>query len=546
MSAAPPISPRRYRRRILGLGAVVFVLAFAVGAAIFIPIVQNDLEDRVEQELRDNGIEGVTASFSGQDGTLVCAEPLADPGRAQRLSEDVWGVRVIDLDITCDIDDTPIPDDTPADDNADPDATDVPPADTSGTTTTTEVPPDTEPEIDSIDQVVSGDPLFSQLAGLIDVAELGGDDGLGGDGPLTLFAPTDAAFDAAFDEMGADAFGELTSDPVRLRILLLHHAAEGRLAADDLQTGPLEMLDGTPIEVDAAALTFTSGDSVAGVEDPDTQLDIEASNGVVHAIDRLLVPPGFTVGPVVEEPTTSAMWTDGLMTLRGVVADDAQHAQLVAAAETGIDPANVIDELVVDANGAPTATDVDRLAVVVESMPTNLVSGDATLRTGSLNLTGVARSADTRAALEQLGATADVTVELTDRPAADVESAQQLEDDLNSFVGLNPILFEPNSTELTAEANAVIEQIAARAIRLDGVDITIVGHTDTDGSTENNLILSEGRAASVLDALVLAGVPEDIVASEGRGESEPVLDGDGVEDKAASRRVEFVVEVRTE
>ena len=101
MSAASPVTPQQYRRRILALGALVFVFAFAVGAAIFIPIVQNDLEDRVEDELLDNDIVGVTASFSGQDGTLVCAVPLEDPERAERLSAGVEGVRAISLDRTC-------------------------------------------------------------------------------------------------------------------------------------------------------------------------------------------------------------------------------------------------------------------------------------------------------------------------------------------------------------------------------------------------------------------------------------------------------------
>ena len=101
MSAVSPVSPRRYRRRILALGALVFAFAFAVGAAIFIPIVQNDLEDRVEAELIDHDIVGVTASFSGQDGTLVCAEPLDDPERALELAAGLWGVRAVSLDRTC-------------------------------------------------------------------------------------------------------------------------------------------------------------------------------------------------------------------------------------------------------------------------------------------------------------------------------------------------------------------------------------------------------------------------------------------------------------
>ena len=183
-------------------------------------------------------------------------------------------------------------------------------------------------------------------------------------------------------------------------------------------------------------------------------------------------------------------------------------------------------------------------SLAVEAMPTNLVAGTATIVAGEVGLEGVVRDAAARTALGQLGAATGVTVELSDRPVEDADAAQGLEDELNAFVAANPVPFEPGSTELTAEANAVIEQLAARALGLDGVDIVVVGHTDTDGSAESNQLLSEGRAAAVRDALVAQGLEAGALTAEGRGEDEPVLGDDGAEDKAASRRVEFVVTAR--
>jgi outer membrane protein OmpA-like peptidoglycan-associated protein/uncharacterized surface protein with fasciclin (FAS1) repeats len=408
---------------------------------------------------------------------------------------------------------------------------------------TIEAPAVTEPGLDSLAELVAGDPLFSELAGLVEVAELGGVDGLGGDGPLTVFAPTDAAFDAAFEELGADAFGALTSDPELLRTLLLHHVVEARIASDELTSGSLTMLDGTDVDVDADSLTFTSGSSVAGVADPDTQLDIEASNGVVHAIDRILVPPGLDLSPPSPGPAAMAVFEDGLLVLAGAVGDEEQRAQLLAAAG-GIDQANVVDELTVDAATAPPPGDIDRFAIVVEAMPANLVAGTATVGDGDVGLVGIVRDAEARTALEQLGAGARVDLELSDRPIGDATTAQGLEDELNAFVAATPVTFEPGSIELTAEANAVIERVAARALRLDEVDIVVVGYTDTDGSAETNQLLSEGRAAVVRDALVALGLDDGGMTAEGRGEDEPVFGDDGTEDKAASRRVEFVVAAR--
>lgn len=544
MSTATPISPTRYRRRILGLGAVILVVTFAVGAAIFIPVVQNDLEDRVEEELVKNGIEGVTASFSGQDGTLTCAQPLGDPDRAERLAEEVSGVRVVDIDRTCS-DEPPAVDENADDSESDATldgtlATDAAISSESATTVTDE-PPTTEPQVDSINELLFQDPLFSQLSALLDFAELAGEDGLGGDGPFTVLAPTDAAFDAAFEELGADAFGALTSDPALLGTVLQHHVTEGRLISDDFVEGPIDMLDGSTVDVDPVDITFTSGDSVAGVADPETQLDIAVSNGVVHAIDHLLIPEGLDLSAGTEGPTTAVAFTGGRIVLTGLVSSEEQRAQLNAAAQSQTDPANVIDELTIDPDAATAQDDLDRLATLLNAMPLNLVSGTATLTDGELSLVGTYSSDAGETAITELATASGIELDLSARDVADATSAQELQDELNEFVRLNPVVFEPNSSNLTAEANAVIEQIAARARRLDRITVTIVGHTDTDGSAPTNQQLSDGRAASVVAALTAQGMPSESLTSEGRGGTEPVL-VDGVEDKAASRRVEFIVQ----
>ena len=69
----------------------------------------------------------------------------------------------------------------------------------------------------------------------------------------------------------------------------------------------------------------------------------------------------------------------------------------------------------------------------------------------------------------------------------------------------------------------------------------IEGHTDTDGSEDGNLELSQARAESVLAFLVDNGLEAERFTAVGFGETQPVLDDAGVEDKEASRRIEFNV-----
>ena len=263
---------------------------------------------------------------------------------------------------------------------------------------------------------------------------------------------------------------------------------------------------------------------------------------MVHAIDRLLIPEGLVIGDAgVDATTTTASWAGGQITLSDVVQTDEQRAALVTAAGAAVDPANVIDDLVVDPDAELDEAGLERLSRLVSAMPANLTVGEASLVGADLTLSGSYLDVDAQATMQQAGVDQEATLDLSAREAADADSAAALQAELNEFVSDNPILFEPNSAVLTAEAAVVLDQVAVRALRLDGTTITIVGHTDSDGVPATNQTLSQGRADSVSDELLSRGV-DGTLTSEGRGSTEPITDDSGVEDKAASRRVEFVVE----
>jgi outer membrane protein OmpA-like peptidoglycan-associated protein len=75
-----------------------------------------------------------------------------------------------------------------------------------------------------------------------------------------------------------------------------------------------------------------------------------------------------------------------------------------------------------------------------------------------------------------------------------------------------------------------------------GYHLSIEGHTDSVGSDEFNLKLSEARAQSVLDYLFQAGVSTDIMAKTGLGESQPRSSNDTAKGRQENRRVEIVIE----
>lgn len=543
-------SQRRYRRRILGWGGVGVVAIFAVGAAIFMQRVEDDLERRVIAEFNAAEVGPVTASFDGQDGTLKCLDgPVEIPNVVIAQSRDLWGVVSLDVAASCsptaDADDAPSSpadidpnvSDTDASDDASDDESAATGSSVGATTTTASI--DEARDLTNVSDVVSNDSQFSTLAGLL--GDVGLDATLVEPGPFTLFAPTNEAFEA----LGPEVIAALGRDADTLTAVLSHHVAAGTVLSDDLVDGAVEMLDATDIEVTTGTgesgdgVMLTSGDSEAAV----VEADFVASNGVVHAIDRVLVPAGLVVGDAARAVVTTAELIDGRVILRGTVADMSQRDLLVAAAGRSIDPANVIDEL--DVDGASNVSDdaVGDLAEVVAVMGPNLVSGQATLTGGAVRLVGVYTDDDRRAALEAVNVER-VTFDLTQRADATAEEAAAVEADLNALVAANPILFEPNSATIDEQSNAILDRVAALADRIGGLAIEIQGHTDTDGVPASNVVLSQSRAESVRVALVERGLPADALTTIGFGGTEPILDVAGVEDKAASRRVEFVVTVQ--
>ena len=112
-----------------------------------------------------------------------------------------------------------------------------------------------------------------QETGLVDV--------LSGNRQLTVFAPTDEAFEDLADELGVDVEDLLELD--NLEDILLYHVTSGRRYSESIVNAPrVGMLNGQEVDVDGTDLN----DGQAGIVIP----DIEASNGVIHVIDGVLLP----------------------------------------------------------------------------------------------------------------------------------------------------------------------------------------------------------------------------------------------------------------
>jgi outer membrane protein OmpA-like peptidoglycan-associated protein len=99
------------------------------------------------------------------------------------------------------------------------------------------------------------------------------------------------------------------------------------------------------------------------------------------------------------------------------------------------------------------------------------------------------------------------------------------------------VMFEVDSAELTPRANDELVRVVAelRSTVLTRADVT--GYTDSTGSAEHNLALSQARAESVRAVLAAALRPGVAIGAAGKGEAEPVADNATAEGRAMNRRV---------
>jgi uncharacterized surface protein with fasciclin (FAS1) repeats len=106
---------------------------------------------------------------------------------------------------------------------------------------------------------------------------------LQGSGPFTVFAPTDEAFAA----LPAGTLDSLLADPEALKKILLYHVVAGEVTADQVVgLTSADSVEGAPIAISVKGGSVFLNDSAKVVT-----TDVMASNGVIHVIDAVILPP---------------------------------------------------------------------------------------------------------------------------------------------------------------------------------------------------------------------------------------------------------------
>jgi uncharacterized surface protein with fasciclin (FAS1) repeats len=136
----------------------------------------------------------------------------------------------------------------------------------------------------TIVDVAASNPDFETLVAAVTAAGLA--ETLSSEGPFTVFAPTDEAFDA-LPEGVLDAL-LLPENKDALTSILTYHVVSGEVMAADVTAGDVPTVEGSDI-------TITTDGGVKVNDANVTATDVDASNGVIHVIDAVLVPPTVDV-----------------------------------------------------------------------------------------------------------------------------------------------------------------------------------------------------------------------------------------------------------
>ncbi len=123
-------------------------------------------------------------------------------------------------------------------------------------------------------------------------------------------------------------------------------------------------------------------------------------------------------------------------------------------------------------------------------------------------------------------------------PSAEVE---RVGEGIKLTLGEDAVRFDFNKSTLTSQAKTNLDKLVPVFKDYNNTDIIIYGYTDSKGSDEYNLGLSEKRATSVKSYLAANGITSSRIQIKGMGEADPIATNDTDEGRSINRRVEFAI-----
>ncbi len=253
--------------------------------------------------------------------------------------------------------------------------------------------------------------------------------------------------------------------------------------------------------------------------------------------------------PRVDEPSAVQVKRTGqTIELEGTVGSESERDALVAAVtESGFD-----SEANITVSDDVTDSDTRLLAILLPPLLDGTEGGELSLTDGTVTLTGeLFDPVEADELAEAVGAAVAGGLQIDDRTTVRVlpeavqiealqEEIEQIFELARSIEGQSPN-FAESLDDLSSGATNTLDRVAVAMRRYPLPHADVIGHTDSIGSPEANLALSDQRANVVVQYLVEGGVDQTRLVAIGRGESEPIASNDDEAGRAENRRVDFLI-----
>jgi OOP family OmpA-OmpF porin len=247
------------------------------------------------------------------------------------------------------------------------------------------------------------------------------------------------------------------------------------------------------------------------------------------------------IGMLIGSCATSAVFAQaqitqpGQVVVSGAVADEATRATLLTRLRELYGADRVQDQLTVGGVVTPPQWSASVQRLLTSDLKA-ISHGELKVEGTQVSVRGETSNEVARQEVVSRMATA-LTSTYTVKNSLRVAGAEQhvLDDALNNRI----VEFESGSANLTASGHGVLDDMVDALRKVKGKRVEIIGHTDSSGTREANLVLSQARADSVKNYLLAAGLSAEFLNTSGAGPDRPIASNTTEDGRARNRRIEF-------
>ncbi len=253
----------------------------------------------------------------------------------------------------------------------------------------------------------------------------------------------------------------------------------------------------------------------------------------LSATASLLLTAWLAALPALAQAQASS--TPNQVVVSGTVPDEATRTAIITRAREVYGSDRVVDQLGVGSVVAPP----NWASYVQKMISPNLKQvsrGQLAISGNNIELKGEVGNESQR---QQIASDMATSLNPTYSIRNGLRVAAQEQSLLDATLANRIIEFAPSSSVLLPRGKEILDEMAVALLKLSGKKVEVIGHTDSQGARDTNVVLSLARADAVRAYLVGKGVAASMISTSGAGPDRPVAGNDTPEGRARNRRIEF-------